>query len=90
MSAVGALLGWVLTLFIVVMIARAVLDWVAQASHRPGVWKARRVAHAVTEPVIAPVRRVVRPTRVGPVALDLAFSLVFIAAVILRAVVSGL
>jgi YggT family protein len=90
MSAVGTLLGWVLTLFILVMVARAILDWVAQASRSPGVFKARRVTHAITEPVIAPVRRVLRPARVGPVALDLAFSVVFIAAVILRAVVSNL
>jgi YggT family protein len=91
MSALGFLLSWVLTLFIVVLIARAILDWVAMASRGgSGVWKARRVAHAVTEPVIAPVRRVMRPVRMGSIGIDLAFSVVFIAAVILRGVVSAL
>jgi YggT family protein len=90
MSALGALLGWILTLFIIVMVVRGILDWVAMASRSLGVMRARRVAHALTEPVIAPVRRVMRPVRMGSIGIDLAFSVVFIAAVILRAVVSNL
>jgi YggT family protein len=41
----------------------------------------------VTEPVIAPVRRVLPPLRVGPVAIDLAFTVVFLAVMLLRAAV---
>jgi YggT family protein len=89
MSALGFLLGWVLTLFIVVMIVRMILDWAGLVTNT-GALKARRVAHAVTEPVISPVRRVLRPARMGPVAIDLAFSVVFIAAVILRAILFSL
>jgi YggT family protein len=37
--------------------------------------------------VIAPVRRLVRPVRLGPVSIDLAFTLVFLVVVVLRAVV---
>jgi YggT family protein len=40
--------------------------------------------------VIAPVRRVVRPLRLGPVAIDLAFTLVFLAVIVLRSVVLAL
>ncbi|MBP2320248.1 YggT family protein [Kibdelosporangium banguiense] len=90
MSALGTLLGWILTLFIIVMIVRGILDWVAMASRSLGVMRARRVTHALTEPVIAPVRRVMRPVRMGSIGIDLAFSVVFIAAVILRAVVWSL
>jgi YggT family protein len=92
MSALGALLGTVLLVFEVVLIARIVLDWVGVLA--PGgsmrLAGARRVVTAVTEPVIAPVRRVVPPLRAGGMSIDLAFTLVFLAVVVLRAVVTGL
>ncbi|MFC0113816.1 YggT family protein [Kibdelosporangium aridum] len=91
MSALGTLLGLVLTLFIVVMVIRAILDWVGVlSSGGAAVIKARRVAYGLTEPVIRPVRRLMRPARVGSVSIDLAFTVVFVAAVILRALVSNL
>jgi YggT family protein len=87
MSAIGVLLGTVLLLFQLVLVARAVVDWVAVLSSgpEPG-WRstARRVTHAVTEPVLAPVRRVLPPVRFGSVGIDLAFIVVFFAAVVLR------
>lgn len=88
MSLVGAVIGWVLTAFIIVMIARMVLDWAAVATTGP-LWvrRARTLAHAGTEPVIAPVRKWLRPVRTGGVAIDLAFTVVFIVALILRGIV---
>jgi YggT family protein len=50
----------------------------------------RRVTHGITEPVIAPVRRVVKPVRVGSVSIDLAFTVVFVAVWILRSVALSL
>ncbi|MGH3785724.1 MAG: YggT family protein [Pseudonocardiaceae bacterium] len=44
----------------------------------------RRVVYRLTEPVIAPVRRVVKPVQLGGVSLDLAVTLVFVAVVVLR------
>ncbi|ONI81174.1 hypothetical protein ALI144C_21785 [Actinosynnema sp. ALI-1.44] len=91
MSAVGALLSLVLTLFIVVLVIRAVLDWTGVlAGGGGGVARARGVVYRITEPVISPVRRVVRPVRMGAVSFDLAFTLVFVAAVILRGLVGWL
>jgi YggT family protein len=87
MSAIGALLATVLLLFQIVLVARAVFDWVAVASSGPEPeWRrtAQRVTHAVTEPVLAPVRRVLPPVRFGSVGIDLAFIVVFFAAVVLR------
>jgi len=52
-----------------------------------GMYQARRVTHALTEPVLAPVRRVLRPVRVGSVSLDLAFIAVFVGILLLRTVV---
>lgn len=91
MSMLGTLLGYAVTAFIVVMVARMVLDWATMLARIPWwVNRARSLAHAVTEPVIAPVRRVLRPVRAGGVAIDLAFTAVFVLALILRSVAFSL
>jgi YggT family protein len=91
MDAVGVVLGWVLTVFIVVMLVRMVLDWVGVATTPPyWVRRLRMLAHAGTEPVIAPVRRALPPLRAGGIGIDLAFTVVFIVALILRAVAFSL
>ena len=96
MGLLGSLLGLVLLLFLLLLIARALLDWVGVLSSRSsgssgeGVLKAREVTYRLTEPVIAPVRRVLPPLAVGNVRIDLAFTVVFIATVILRSLVSYL
>ena len=92
MSAIGSLLGLVLLLFGLVMLARLVVDWVAVLGNSRADWltTARRVTHGITEPVIAPVRRVLRPVRAGSVSIDLAFTVVFVAVWILRSIALSL
>ena len=91
MGALGTLLGFALTLYMLVLIARMVLDWVGMiADSPPWARRARGLAYSATEPVIGPVRRVVRPVRIGGISLDLAFTLVFIAVVVLRSVAFAL
>ena len=86
-----ALVSFVLLLFQLLLVARAVLDWsVALAGpSAPGGVRARLTSavHGVTEPVLAPVRRVVPPLRLGGVAVDLAFLIVFLGVVLLRALI---
>jgi YggT family protein len=91
MSLIGTLLGYVLTLFIVLLIVRLVLDWAGVLRVGPA-WlgRARTLTYAGTEPVLAPVRRVLRPVRAGGISFDLAFTVVFIVAVILRSVAFSL
>lgn len=91
MSVIGALLGYALTLFLIVLIARVVLDWAGVVTRGP-LWvrRARALTQAGTEPVIAPVRRVLRPIRAGGLSIDLAFTAVFILAVILRSIAFSL
>lgn len=92
MDALLGLIGLVLLLFELVLIARIVVDLVG-ALARPegrdgaGLGSARRVIYQLTEPVLAPVRRVVKPVQLGGVMLDLSVTVVFIAVVILRQVV---
>ncbi|WP_328610873.1 YggT family protein [Amycolatopsis sp. NBC_00345] len=91
MSLIGTLVGYVLTLFILVLVVRMVLDWTRLVTTGPA-WlgQARRLSHRTTEPVIAPVRRVLRPVRAGGIAIDLAFTVVFFGALILRSIAFAL
>lgn len=91
MSLIGAVLGYLLTAFVLVMLARMILDWIAVAGNLPE-WalKIRTFAHKWTEPVLAPVRRVLPPVRAGGLAIDLAFTIVFILALVLRSIAFSL
>ena len=91
MSLIGDLVGYALTAFIVLLIARMVLDWSGVLANGPQrASRARQLTHTWTEPVIAPVRRVLRPVRAGGLSIDLAFTVVFIAVLILRAIAFSL
>jgi YggT family protein len=82
------ILSLALLLVQLLLVARAVLDWtVALAGPTaPGSLRSRLSAgvRAATEPILAPVRRVLPPLRVGGVAIDLAFIVVFVAVMLLR------
>ncbi|WP_327119869.1 YggT family protein [Nocardia sp. NBC_01730] len=91
MSLIGTLLGYILTAFVLLLIARLVLDWVEVLATAPRwVSRARPLIHACTEPVIGPVRRVLRPVRAGGLSIDLAFTAVFVVALILRSIAFSL
>ncbi|MCW2661531.1 MAG: hypothetical protein JWP83_2683 [Mycobacterium sp.] len=88
---VASLFGLVLLFFEFVLIARMVVDWIGVLSpvggRSDGLSKARRITHTMTEPVIRPVRRVLKPVRLGSMSVDLAFTAVFVAVIIVRTVV---
>lgn len=92
MSAIGSVLGLVLLLFGLVMVARLIVDWVGVLGNPRAEWLVgvRRVTHAVTEPVIAPVRRVLPPVGAGGLRIDLAFTIVFVATWLLRSLALSL
>jgi YggT family protein len=91
MGPLLSIVSLVLLLLQVLLIARAVLDWsVALAGpSASGSVRSRltRGVFAVTEPILAPVRRVLPPLRLGGISLDLAFIVVFLAIVILRSLI---
>lgn len=87
---IAGLLGFVLLLFEFALIARMVVDWsglLSPGGGSGGMYQARRITHGITEPVLGPVRRVLKPVRVGSVSLDLAFTAVFLAVLVLRTTV---
>lgn len=83
-----ALVSLVLLLLQLLLVARVVLDWsvaLAGPSTAGSVrYRLTRGVTAVTEPILAPVRRVIPPLRLGGVSFDLAFIVVFFAIVLLR------
>jgi YggT family protein len=88
MSFVFGLVATLLLVFQLILIVRVVLDWstalAGPATTQSARGRAVAVVRVLTEPVLAPVRRVVPPVRIGPVALDLAFIVVFLAVLLLR------
>ena len=91
MGLVLAIVSLVLLLVQVLLIARAVLDWavVLAGPSAYGSVRSRLSAgvFAVTEPILAPVRRLVPPIRAGGMSIDLAFVIVFVAIVIIRSLI---
>ncbi|MFD0520795.1 YggT family protein [Paractinoplanes durhamensis] len=81
-----------LLLFQLLLVARAVLDW-SVALAGPSMagslrYRLTRGVTAVTEPILAPIRRVIPPLRVGGMSIDLAFIIVFFGIVLVRSFIS--
>jgi YggT family protein len=93
MAPIGTLLSALLLIFEVLLMARMLVDLagVLAAGPEPA-WlhTARRVTHTTTEPVLAPVRRVLPPVRIVPVEIDLAFAGVFLVVVLVRQIIISL
>jgi YggT family protein len=75
--AVAKVLDMILTVYVWIVIARAVLSWVSPDPYNPII----RFIHALTEPVLAPIRRRL-PIAFG--AVDLSPVVVMLAAVFLQ------
>lgn len=92
MGLVLGIVSLVLLLIQLLLVARVVLDWSATLAgpSAPGSIRSRlsTALRSVTEPILAPVRRFLPPLRLGPVAIDLAFIVVFIAIVVIRRLIS--
>jgi YggT family protein len=93
MGAVLGLVDLALLLVQLLLVVRALLDWsVALAGpSAAGSVRSRLTTgvFAVTEPILAPVRRVIPPLRLGAVGIDLAFIVVFVGIVLIRALIPG-
>jgi YggT family protein len=70
-------LEWLIELYVIVLVLRAVLSWFPISSSSP----LRPVETAlvkVTEPVLAPVRKVIPPIRAGGGGIDLSMIVVIL------------
>jgi YggT family protein len=88
---VFALLGAVILVAQLLLLGRVVVSWVRVLARpgmsSPGFARVESALVRVTEPVLAPVRRVIPPLRLGSVALDLSIPIVFLALSLLGALI---
>ena len=93
MSVVATIALYLLYIFVGLMFVRLIVDWtmVFARSWRPSgvVAAVLEIAYSVTDPPLRALRRVLPPLRLGSVAIDLAFIVVFIVAYVLISVVSN-
>ena len=94
MSFVVVLLKIVLQLFVFALFGRLILDYVRIFAPN---WRPRGIIlaiaeaiYAITDPVMRFVRRFIPPLRLGPVALDLSFIVIFIAVQMIARFVNSL
>ena len=84
-----ALIGLAITVLQLVLLGRVVVSWVrvlaGPGMSHPVFLRVEGALVKVTEPVLAPIRRVVPPLRLGSTALDLSIPIVFIALFLLAA-----
>jgi YggT family protein len=73
------IIGWLIEIYLLLLIGRALMSWF-QAPPGSVLAQIDRALAMVTEPVLAPVRRVIRPVRVGGAYLDLSILVVFLVA----------
>ena len=80
-------LCWLLQAYLLVLFAHVIRSWVPRPPEplQPVV----RVVRALTEPVLAPLRRVVPPVQLGGAALDLSILIVFFALILLQSAICG-
>jgi YggT family protein len=83
------IIGWILQAYVIVIFARVILSWFPITPGTP-LASAARVLYALTEPVLAPIRRVLPPMRMGGMGLDLSPIIVLIGLqIVARAVTSA-
>ncbi|PYF99822.1 YggT family protein [Georgenia satyanarayanai] len=82
MQLVFSIVYFLLLLYLVVLIGRLVLDWVQVFSRD---WRPKGVllvlaelVYTLTDPPLNWLRRYIPPLRLGPVALDLGFIILFL------------
>jgi YggT family protein len=84
---VGGVINLVLTLFLFLLFARFVVDWVqvfARSWTPKGiVLVVLEVVYSITDPPILFIRRFVPPLRLGAIALDTSFIIVLVAVYLL-------
>ena len=94
MALLFGIISTVLLVFLLLLFARFVVDWVMvlARSWRPNglVAAGLEVVYMTTDPPLRAVRKVIPPLNLGSIRLDLGFMVLLIAVVLLRQITSGL
>ena len=91
MSIVRDVLHFVLYVYFLILIGRLVLDWIQVFARQ---WRPTGVIlvvaeaiYTVTDPPLKAIRRVIKPLRIGGVAIDLAFLVLILVVSVLLSIV---
>ena len=94
LSIIGGIVELVLTLYVLVLIVRLVLEYIPMFNRS---WRptgaglvAAEIVYTITDPPIRFFRRLVPPLRIGSIALDFGFMLTMLSVFILMAIVRAL
>lgn len=91
MQLIGSVLSMLLLAFLLLLIARLVMEYVFlfARSFRPSGFFAvvLEAVYSVTDPPLRALRRVIPPLRIGGIALDLSFIVLFLLVQVLRGLV---
>ena len=94
MALFWSIISSVLLVFLVLLFARFVVDWVMvlARSWRPSglVAAGLEVVYSTTDPPLKAVRKVIPPLNLGSIRLDLGFMVLLIAVVLLRSLTARL
>ena len=94
MSRIGNILYWALQFYFYALLARFIVDLVmsVKPAWRPptAIMPIIDFAYTITDPPLKFVRRFVPPLRLGPIALDLAWTIVVIGVLFLQGLARGL
>ena len=85
---IAALLAGLLQLYVFVLLAYVILSFVPRPPEP--LLPLVRAVRALVDPVVEPIRRRLRPVRIGGIALDLSIIIVFIVVNILIAILQGI
>jgi YggT family protein len=91
LSIIGGIVELVLTLYVLVLIVRLVLEYIPMFNRS---WRptgaglvAAEIVYTITDPPIRFFRRLVPPLRIGSIALDFGFMLTMLSVFILMTIV---
>ncbi len=91
MQLIGSVLSMLLFAFLLLLIARLVMEYVFlfARSFRPSGFFAviLEAVYSVTDPPLRALRRVIPPLRIGGISLDLSFIVLFLLVQVLRGLV---
>lgn len=91
MRTIASIVNGILLLYILVLLARLILEYIPMFNRQ---WRPRgaalvfaEVVFTVTDPPLKFFRRILPPLRLGPVALDLGFPATMLACFVLQTIV---
>ena len=94
MALLFGIISTVLLVFLILLFARFVVDWVMVLARnwRPSgiVAAGLEVVYSTTDPPLKAVRKVIPPLNLGSIRLDLGFMVLLIAVVVLRNITQSL